>query len=92
MTRWAAKCSDSGTGPRVPTVNGSGVLGVVVEEEGARGQQELLALQGETIRMLRCWAPGAGAVVAERGCHPGGHPPPGGEHLGAQGARGQGGN
>lgn len=92
MTRWAAKCSDSATGPRALTVNGSGVLGVVVEEEGARGRQELSVLRGETIRTLRCWAPGAGAAVAERGRCPGGHPPPGGEHLGAQGAQGQGGN
>lgn len=62
------------------------------EEEGVRGREELPALQGETARKLRCWAPGACAAAAERGCRPGGHPPPGGEHLGAQGARGQGGN
>lgn len=59
---------------------------------GARGQVEVLGVQGGTARMQRCWAPEAGGAGTERRPRPGGHPPPGGEHLGALGAQGQGGN
>lgn len=90
--RWVATCSGSETGPRAPTANGSGASGVVVAVEGAQDRVEVLGVQGGTAQMQRCWAPEAGGAGTERRPRPRGHPPLGGEHLGAQGARGQGGN